>query len=599
MAKVKPVERLRPTNTGIAPTISIRDNYTKPVGLPLNQIDSPARDIANFLAQASPKIQQLNKDRIKAEERVNMIKALDIDYQNPDGSYKTMEQLQESGELHFATPEVVMERNKALGAQIGRDLNMKMNDWYQENAVSGRVYQWDAATFQEKWDDHFGSLLQNENVKSALLEPGTKAAMKNQVHALFSQKLSSQQSGAEKYAIEQSVNAMATELDTYVDTGFNDAQSTASNFNAFTEEKASAGMYRGNFTELNGRMAGYLKGKIENAQTTHEVDYWMDVVRGMKAGSGSLEGTKHWKEANTHWNRSAADLLTTAENRLVRLEGIQNTREARIESDETEAYMNAYYEHLVKNHGNGDDFKYNGKTTQLDAAKIAQIENSAHSTFASGDNRPMTTDRFNLIRDQFIGLNPVAAELKKQQMLRGKDPMVGVMSRSEQQNLNSIITNFTTDAAIERQTRIYKDSIRILKEKYAVADFLSGAARSNVTSPAQEQYYKAEAEFEADMQNFFLNPSAYISEIYSGQPDTLEKLKKLNPSQMTSMIMNDVQLEHRARSHFIGRVMETFPPVFANPTGDIDPVNGAPPTSTMSNVGGVPVTEKVNSGGNR
>jgi hypothetical protein len=584
MAKgVKPVERLRPSN-GVQPTIRIQDNYTPPVGVPLSNVGKEAGQLANFLQQASGKAQQMWQQEVKTRSYMEQKKALELDYENPDGSYKTLEQLKESGELSFITPEVTMKMNEALGLQIGRDMQGQMFDWMSQNEEKFAAMSSDA--FLDAFDGHITHLTKQPGVAEATLQPGVTKKIQDQLSGLRSQFLTKQAAASKEYAENSLRSALRNNIDAAIGTE-TDPVIAGQKLSEYIKGEGAYGLYKGSYANLNSETLGYVQSMIDTATTSAEVDRWISILENTQAGSGSIANTRAWKDGSR-------DVLAKAETRLAQLENKEWTASKRADAEALDAYGEALLDHLDSGQSE-DTFNYEGEMGGNNEADLLARRNSVFAAWNSAENRPTSPDRWDALFEVFQG-NDTATNIRLQQEVRdGVHPVIGQLSRSEIKDLPNIIALATNKPNAERTQLAFKDANDILKRKYDVVDFVTGAAKANLSDEAKELYSLGERKLRELYYGFASDPGSQIPEAFNGNQGVVDALMGMPPNRRMAYILANPKLTATLTDYLVDEVLNAYPAGVGlvggqdnpNATGSLFNEND---TEININVNGLPVT---------
>ena len=484
MAKAIKVERLRDSGLTVTqPNIRPVDTFVNVAAA--NPNDYVNTELSNFLSQLSPKLQQYGANKQRAEEEMQMMALQEMSYVTQDGKYKTLEEVRASGEFVPSNPTVAFAYNKGLGAEIGKNIQAELFSRYEEGIQNKSLQGLDPVQFRswiaEQTQDALGGYKEYTN------SAGVTAGIKSFTGQVEQQLIGQQMSEARKYAssmVTEAFNRQAEASLYGVDLTTPEAVATSLNQladNLYSADSAFTG------AEINEKMAGFVADKLNVSQDPNEIGAFIVAARQLKAGSGNLEGTKHWSD------KSLDEVINVAIARKDAIEQAQYYRKVRSENNENEQLRSEIIEH-IENGGVADDFQPRGNYSQVDVAETAAMFKSVENQLRN--DTPMTDELFVEAHSYFSKLTPYEAEVHMNEIIAGERTPFGTLSLSQKQALGSISRSASQTGYEVFESPAYKDILKDVATKYEVWDAYGKDIRTFVEPEAQAYWQQAEVELE-------------------------------------------------------------------------------------------------------
>lgn len=577
MAKAIKVERLRDSGLTVTqPNIRPVDTFVNVAAA--NPNDYVNTELSNFISQLSPKLQQYGANKKRAEEEMQMMALQEMSYITQDGKYKTLEEVRASGEFVPSNPTVAFAYNKGLGAEIGKNVQAELFSRYEEGIQNKSLQGLDPVQFRswiaEQTQDALGGYKEYTNAA------GVTAGIKSFTGQVEQQLIGQQMSEARKYAstmVTEAFNRQAEASLYGVDLTTPEAVATSLNTLAdtlYSSDSAFTG------AEINEKMAGFVADKLNVSQDPAEIGAFIVAARQLKAGSGTLEGTKHWTD------KSLDEVINTAIARKDALEQAQYYRKVRTENNENEQLRSEIITHL-ENGGSADEFQPKGNYEQVDVAETSAMVKAVQNQLR--DDRPMTDELFVDAWDYFSKLTPPEAEVELNSIIAGDKTPFGQLSLSQKQSLRSIVSGASQSGTEVFQSPQYKELIKDVAEKYQVWDALGKDIRTFVSPEAEQYWNQAEIELErtwirinSEPRNIeqLVSPEIYqsmVSRSGTGRPNLLS-------------IIRDPYLKQQLLSGIAQRVIEARPPselsnLMNTATNSVENTDGTTTVTTVNTAG--------------
>lgn len=449
-------------NTNITPNITPVDTFAAPVAPDYNDIKR--NSLSTFLSQLSSDYTNFSAKEQKAKAKLDAQKAMEFDFQN-NGLIGYAE-AREKGLLDVRSdPTVKLAYNEALGRAAAKEIRDDIQQTFTTNFESFRKLS------PKAFSDWYNGMLANEIGKREELigAVGARGELTRIMDSHANQMRNSHNQANFKYVQEQLEVNYYGSLETSLEgIDLTDAGEIADVLNKHNDEKfMSHSSYTG--TNINEFTAKYLANRIKFSRNPLEVAALSEAVPLIKAGSGTLENTNHWKF-------QARELVTQAHEKLDALNTKIYQRESRNRAIQTRDLGDA----LVDAYEDGQDidsFEVNEEDyPSLNSAEILEIKNTAMRRVSI--ERPMTMERRSQLNTVIEGLSLVELDGYITDVATGRIDTIGgiPVTMTDLQALQSSANwRYTTNSRNVYSDANYKEMNNMLKQDFNVTEGLDGA----------------------------------------------------------------------------------------------------------------------------
>ena len=492
------VERLRPQTTQTVFNRPV-DTFVQPAPVQAGGL----QQLAKFLNDITPQVAGIVEAKEKTETELQLRQLEDMDYMNGEGGFQTLDTLKESGEFTPRNKTVAYAYNKGLGAEIGKKIFTKVHYDYLEGMKDKTIQRMTPEEFstwtQERVAEYVGEY------KDYTGESGVMAGIKSQANRI-GETFSMQQAAA---AAAHAEEMMGESFDNLLNAALygidlTNAEKLTQSVQDFMDMMHSTDTtFSG--TELNKRIVGALVSRLQNVQNPAEAKALASAAYNLKAGTGNISGTNHWRQADL------STIITAAIERTDQLEQAQYYRNVRAENEQT-AQLSEEIINWIQAGSEIEDFKPSGIFTdqfdQLNDADIAALVKTIHRQLDFTKNEPMTPERYVEIYNHFADLMPIEAEHEVNRILSTGQSRFGTLSLDEMKNIHSI-----SRLAAGRKYQFYNDPFfKEVEEKlaggYKIWDAqLNKVVKSTLSVPALETWENAEVELRRIWSEVAMSPN--------------------------------------------------------------------------------------------
>jgi len=476
MAKAVKVERLRPSDLAInSPKVRPVDTFAAPVATDTRAYTN--NGLADFISQITPQLQNLNQKRERAILTRQEQQLADMQYTAKDGTYKTLEQVKASGEFVPYNPTVAFAYNKGLGAEIGKNISLKLRSQYEEGLKNGSIQRMDDAGFAT-WLRESTTKLAEEN-KQFTLEKGVMAGIKLATENIEAGLTNDYFNERTKYATKMADDSFKSLVKAKLHgVDLTRPEQVGSAIQSLSDHLYSAdSAYTG--TEVNTKITEAMVEMISVSRNKEELTAISVAARNLKAGSGNLSGTKTWSGLGVD------TVIDTAIKRVNELDYEEYTKGVRDQNTQTTALRAEVITH-INNGGTFDNFKTKGQYSEFDEASIS-------STFKTVQNQlkfdePMDRELYVKAYDYFSGKTPFEAQEALQGMMNGQNNDLGVLSLTQLSSIASM-ANSIPGRGTQLYGKEYTNIRKELAEGYKIWDVL-GKDVKNFTAPEAKKFWQ-------------------------------------------------------------------------------------------------------------
>jgi hypothetical protein len=410
------------------PQITPVDTFAAPIAPDYNEIRR--NSLSNFLQQIVPEFTNYAERENRAKAKIDAQKAAEFDFKT--NGLISYAEAREKGLLDVRSdPTVAMAYNEALGAEKGRDIAQAMNEvmfekryeiqamkpsqfsvWYRDEV---------ALKLKDLGEDFLGQTGVTSGINSVLKahEWNTYQEHERQSREFVQQK--------RNYTFDNHYN---TALE-----GFNwdSGDELATRINAMNDDLLANDSSVASGRELNEQTARYLKKKIDTATTAEEVASIRDGMEKIKAGSGSLANTSHWKDIQL-------EMVEAASTRIQSLNARAASAQAAAERKDTDALRTAAYEYLQDNPNADFDQYYEENKDKYPSLQIDDVR-SVWNQAKNLQDGPISLSRYQDMANWVASLDPTIAAETVQDVIRGQSGAFTVRNISEVSALDTLLRN--------------------------------------------------------------------------------------------------------------------------------------------------------------
>lgn len=451
------VERLRPQTTQTVFNRPV-DTFVQPAPVQAGGL----QQLAKFLNDITPQVAGIVEAKEKTETELQLRQLEDMDYMNGEGGFETLDTLKQSGEFVPRNKTVAYAYNKGLGAAMGKEIFTKVTgDYYkglQDKSIQVMTPEEFSAWTQERVAEYVGEYADYTG------ETGVMAGIKAQADRIGSTFALQQAQLSNQYAAEMMNESFNNQLDQAlygIDITYGPGLTQA--LQDFADQMHMTDtVFSG--TEINKRIVGALSERLQNTQSVTEAVALAEAARDLKAGTGTLQGTGHWREA---------DLDKIINDSLIRVDQLEQAGYARDNREKTKqtAWLTDQIITWVQTGNDVEDFVPNTDNPQLynklNAAEIAQLSKTLANQLDFSKAEPMTAERYTEFYNFFANKTPAEADVIVANILsRGDSRAFGKLSLDEMKSIHSISRN-----AAGRKYTVFEDPMYKELEKFVASQY--------------------------------------------------------------------------------------------------------------------------------
>lgn len=542
MAKSLKVERLRGLDINVTPNIRTVDTYAPPAAADTR--NNRGTQLVNFISQLSPQLQEYKKKHDAATEELQLRQITDMQFENKDGTFKSLEQLRESGEFHASNPTVAYAFNKSLGMEIGDKVRASVLDRYNQGVKDGSILrltseqtqQWVEQTTQQVASEY------KEYTSGMGVMAGIKASTKELEGSLISNQASRAEAHAEdmmNHAFNVQVSNALTGVD-MTDAGALERALSTLGESLYATDSSLTG------TEVNKKMTNALKARIAVTQDPAELTAIIEASRNIKAGSGTLGGTSYWTELGLD------TVINDAIERSDRLATANQSRKNRVESAASEQLQEQVIAH-IQGGGTAEDFDY-PLDSILNPAQQSRIY--AATANALTVTEPMTSEEYVEVYNYFSKLTPPQATSEYQKIMNG--------THSQFKNLSIADLNVIAgikNVAPKNGTELYSDPFykgleKKTAEGYGAWDVLS----RDIKVFSEDENARIWDEASVLLKEKWLEVVADTSAIEQYLPEHTSKVEQAGGTVNLQTILNTPALNRKLKDAMYNSVIQRIEP---------------------------------------
>lgn len=448
------------TDIGINPTISTVDTFAAPVAPDYNEIKR--NSLSNFLQQAVPEYVNFTEKERKLRATLDAQKSMEFDFKT-NGMIGYAE-AREKGLLDVRSdPTVKLAYNEALGRAMANQMRDKIQQAWRDNFNS--LQQVSPSDFSNWYQGMLASSMsEHEDLINAV---GVKGELNRIMDGHFQQLKNVHNEKNFAWTQQQlEVNYMGSLDSALEQVDLTDSTAVADAFNTHNNNKfANHSSYTG--SNINEYTAKYIAARIKQTRNPLELGALRDALSQIKAGSGTLQNTQHWKLVSRGLEVEAADALDTLNAKEYQKQARNRAQDARTVTNQITTF--------VQDGGDIEDFPLEDfEGGSLNQADLLDIKNTVMR--ATSVERPMTAARRMELEQDVAELNPYELDEFMTDVRTGTSKYGTDITMSEIATLQEAV-NFrqTTGRRSVFSDENFKDMNNILKTNYDVTELASGA----------------------------------------------------------------------------------------------------------------------------
>ena len=542
MAKSLKVERLRGLDINVTPNIRTVDTYAPPAAADTR--NNRGTQLVNFISQLSPQLQDYKKKQDAATEELQLRQITDMQFENKDGTFKSLDQLRESGEFHASNPTVAYAFNKSLGMEIGDKVRASVLDRYNQGVKDGSILRLTSEQTQQ-WVEQTTQQVASE-YKGYTSGMGVMAGIKASTKELEGSIISNQASRAEAHAEDMMNHAFDVQVSNALtgvdmtDAGALEGALSTLGESLYATDSSLTG------TEINKKMTIALKNRIAVTQDPAELTAIMEAARNVKAGSGTLGGTSYWTELGLD------TVINDAVERSDSLATANQSRKNRVEVAASEQLQEQVIAHIQMG-GTVEEFDF-----PLHSILNPAQQNRLYSATANALNvtEPMTSEEYVEIYSYFSKLTPAQAAIQHQKIMNGTHSL---FQNSSIEDLNQIAG--IKNVAPLNGTELYSDPFYKALEKktaqgYEVWDVM-GRDIIAFNKPAQALIWNQASVL---LKEKWLEVVRDTSAIEQYLPEYTRKVEQAGGTVNLQTILSTAALNHKLKDAMYNSVIQRIEP---------------------------------------
>lgn len=455
------------TDIGINPTISPVDTFAAPVAPDYNEIKR--NSLANFLQQAVPEFVNFADKERKLRATEDAKKALEFDFRTK-GMIGYAE-AREKGLLDVRSdPTVKLAYNQALGRAMATQMRDEIQQGWRDNFNA--LQQISPSDFSNWYQGMMaGAIEKHGDLINAV---GVRGELNKIMDNHFNQLKNTHNEKNFAWTQQQlEVNYMGSLNSSLEQVDLTDATAVADAFNAHNDDMfANHSAYTG--TNINEYTAKYIAARIKQTRNPLELGALRDAVSQIRAGSGTLQNTQHWKLVASGLEVEAADALDTLNAKEYQKQSRARAQDARTVTNQITTF--------VQDGGDIEDFPLEDfEGGSLNQADLLDIKNTVMR--ATSVERPMTAARRMELEQDVANMNPYELDEFMTKVRTGTSKYGTDITMAEISTLQEAV-NFrqTTGKRSVYSDENFKDMSNILKTNYDVTELATGAL--SFTKPA-------------------------------------------------------------------------------------------------------------------
>ena len=461
------------TDIGINPTISPVDTFAAPVAPDYNEIKR--NSLATFLQQAVPEYVNFADKERKLRAKQDAQKSMEFDFKT-NGMIGYAE-AREKGLLDVRSdPTVKIAYNEALGRAMANEMRDEIQQAWRDNFNS--LQQVNPADFSNWYQGMLGNSMQKHG--DLMNAVGVRGELNRIMDGHFNQLKNTHNEKNFAWTQEQlGVNYMGSLNSALEQVDMKDATAVADTINAHNDNMfANHSSYTG--TNINEYTAKYISNRIKASRNPLELGALTEALKNIKAGSGTLQNTNHWKLVSSGLEVEAADALDTLNAKNYQKQSRERAKDTRTITNQVVTF--------VQDGGDIEDFPFEDfEDGSLNQSDLLDIKNTVMR--ATSIERPMTAQRRMELEQDVAELNPYELDEFMTDVRTGKSKYGTDLTMSEISTIQEAVSfRQTTGKRSVYSDENFKDMSNILKTNYDVTELASGAL--NFSKPELRANYQ-------------------------------------------------------------------------------------------------------------
>ena len=448
------------TDIGINPTISPVDTFAAPVAPDYNEIKR--NSLATFLQQAVPEFVNFADKERKLRAVQDAKKSMEFDFKT-NGMIGYAE-AREKGLLDVRSdPTVKLAYNEALGRAMANEMRDEIQQAWRDNFNS--LQQINPADFSNWYQGMLANSMQKHG--DLMNAVGVRGELNRIMDGHFNQLKNTHNEKNFAWTQEQlGVNYMGSLNSALEQVDMTDSTAVADAINAHNDNMfANHSSYTG--TNINEYTAKYISNRIKASRNPLELGALSEALKNIKAGSGTLKNTNHWKLVSSGLEVEAADALDTLNAKNYQKQSRERAKDTRTVTNQVVTF--------VQDGGDIEDFPFEDfEGASLNQSDLLDIKNTVMR--ATSIERPMTAQRRMELEQDVAEKNPYELDEFMADVRTGKSKYGTDLTMSEISTLQEAVSfRQTTGKRSVYSDENFKDMSNILKTNYDVTELASGA----------------------------------------------------------------------------------------------------------------------------
>jgi hypothetical protein len=320
---------------GIGTQISVNPTIAAPVAPDYQSIKRDS--LANFISQAVPEVTNFVKKELQLKAKLDAEKALEFDFQkNGLNSYA---EAREKGLLDVRSdPTVKLAYNEALGRAMANEVRDEIQNDFMSNFT--QLEQLSPKDFSNWYQGMMANKI-NEKNPDLLTAVGAKGALNKVMDSHYNSLRNTHNQANFAWAKKQlGVNFESSLTQATEEIDWTDSSAIANVINDHNNDKMlNHSSYTGR--NINEYTAGWLGNRLKYSQNPFEVQAIKDAMENIKAGSGSLSDTSHWKPLQNQMIEQASVRFAELNSRAYRERTLAINEEQRNITTEFQNHINS------------------------------------------------------------------------------------------------------------------------------------------------------------------------------------------------------------------------------------------------------------------
>jgi len=461
------------TDIGINPTISPVDTFAAPVAPDYNEIKR--NSLTTFLQQAVPEYVNFADKERKLRAKQDAQKSMEFDFKT-NGMIGYAE-AREKGLLDVRSdPTVKIAYNEALGRAMANEMRDEIQQAWRDNFNS--LQQVNPADFSNWYQGMLANSMQKHG--DLMNAVGVRGELNRIMDGHFNQLKNTHNEKNFAWTQEQlgvnymgSLNSALEQVDMTDSTAVSDAIN-AHNDNMFANHSSYTG------TNINEYTAKYISNRIKASRNPLELGALTEALKNIKAGSGTLQNTNHWKLVSSGLEVEAADALDTLNAKNYQKQSRERAKDIRTITNQAVTF--------VQDGGNIEDFPFEDfEGGSLNQSDLLDIKNTVMR--ATSIERPMTAQRRMELEQDVAEKNPYELDEFMADVRTGKSKYGNDLTLAEISTLQEAVSfRQTTGKRSVYSDENFKDMSTILKTNFNVTQLAEGAL--NFAKPELMENFK-------------------------------------------------------------------------------------------------------------